>query len=409
MNPEDLLTEVLRERTEDTDYASTPLATVSKRAGAIRARRRRTAILAAAAAVAVVVVPGAVWLNRSPSSSPGPSQQVTTAPTRSPSAPSSTPPTVALNSLPQGPKPRVDYIDASTFIGILGERVTLPPGTESVVRSRGGGLIVATARRSPERVFTDGTAGNLEGLVPGNGSTTNDLGCGATRFAWSVDGTLSAYWQMTGCDPTSGGKLFLGALSTMSQAGPQGWPTPAGEVYQPVGILGGAAVVVNVVTPQGVSAGVWVVDPTGRHRIPGLEAALSVSGSTGVVAGEQADGNSVVVDPSTGEVRWSAPPGWVLGSFSSDGAHIVARKAGGGVSQYAVFDAHHGGRQLDVPAIGGTEVLQTAWGSDGALMLVVDDHQSSAIVRCTLAGRLSIAAPAKPDGAVAHYRFVTTS
>jgi hypothetical protein len=402
MNPEDLLSDALRDRVERTDYPSTPLSAVAGRAGAIRARRRRTTFLAAAAAVAVVTVPGAVWLGHSPGSSPTPADPSSTGPTVS----TSEPPGMALNALPRGPKPAVDYVDGETFVGISGEQLPLPPGTNEVVRARGGDVMVATARRSHEVAFTQGFAGQLA-LVDGQASPV-DLSCGAMQFAFSADGTQSAYWAMKGCDPASGGTLYLGVLNTMGESGPAGVATPPGQIEEPVGVLSGDSVVVNAFGPDGTPDGVWIMGSGAPERIPGLDRAQGVSESTGVVAGILSDGSSALVDAS-GAIQWSAPKGWLLGKISLDGSHVVASHSEGGTTRYTMLDALNGHPVIDVPEVTGTEVVDTAWAEDGSLMLVLDDQESSAIVRCTVHGDLSRATAVAADGSVAHYRFSTTA
>jgi hypothetical protein len=409
MNPEDLLTDALRDRTERTAYPSTPITAVAVRARAVRARRRRTTALAAAAAVAAVVAPTAFWLNRSPSASPSPSHELSSGPTSSPTVSTSEPPIMALLALPKGPEPDVDYLDGDTFVGISGEHLAVPPGTDAVARARGGGLLVATADRSGGPVFVNGFAGRLA-LVDQKPDHTGhqDLGCGVMQFAFSADGTQAGYWVMTSCDPTRGGTLYLGSLSTMGESGPAGVPTAPGQVDIPVGVLPGDDAVVNAVKPDGSSDGVWVIGSGAPQRIPGLENAEGVSESTGAVSGTTHDGTSVVVDASSGSVQWSAPDGWVLGKFSLDGEHVVAARSVGSTTRYSILDAATGHSVTDVPAVVGTEVIETAWAEDGSLMLVLDDHQESAIVRCTLAGQLTRATPVASDGDVAHYRFGTT-
>jgi hypothetical protein len=408
MNPEDLLTDALHDRVERTDYPSTPLSAVAGRAGAIRARRRRTTFLAAAAAVAVVTVPGAVWLGRSPGSSPEPTGNPSSQ-TSNPTVGTSEPPVMALNALPRGPKPDVDYLDGETFVGISGEHLSLPPGTNGVVRARGGGLMVATAKRSPEPAFSQGFAGQLALVDDPNQTGQIDLGCGAMQFAFSADGTQSAYWTMKGCDPTLGGTLYLGVLNTMGESGQAGIPTPPGQIEEPVGVLSADSVVVNAVKPDGTPDGVWVIGSGAPRRIPGLDTAQGVSESTGVVSGTQSDGTSVLVDATSGAIQWNAPEGWLLGKLSLDGAHVVASHSVGGTTRYTILDATNGHPVMDVPEVSGTEVDETAWAEDGSLMLVLDDHQSSAIVRCTIHGDLSLATPVAADGTVAHYRFSTTA
>ena len=195
----------------------------------------------------------------------------------------------------------------------------------------------------------------------------------------------------------------------MGESGPVGAPTPAGRVEIPVGVLSGGSVVVNAVRPDGTADGVWVIGSGVARRIPGLDTAQGVSESGGVVSGTRSDGTSVVVDAASGGIRWIAPGGWTLGRFSLDGAHVVAGRSVGATTRYRILDAASGRPVTDVPEVAGTDVSETVWAEDGSLMLVVDDHQVSAIVRCTLHGELSRVTPVAADGEVAHYRFGTTA
>ena len=109
---------------------------------------------------------------------------------------------------PTAAQPAIDYIDGNVFVGIFGEHLALPPGTNAVVRAPGGGLVVATAERPHLPVFLQGLAGRLFEVDQRPDLTAqNALGCGAMQFAVSADGTQAAYWRMTRCDPTQGGAL----------------------------------------------------------------------------------------------------------------------------------------------------------------------------------------------------------
>jgi hypothetical protein len=194
----------------------------------------------------------------------------------------------------------------------------------------------------------------------------------------------------------------------MGEAGPQGVATPPGLVQQPVGLLQGGFLA-NSYHLDGSPAGVWVFGVgTTPHRVPGLVGAEGVQSATFAISGRVADGRSAVVAQS-GHVRWYAPDGWVLGKFSLDGRYVLAAHTTDSVTGYRILDAGDGHTIADVPPVAGTEVLDTAWSEDGSLMLVLDDHRRSLIVRCTVSGDLSRATPLAADGEVAHYRFGTTA
>jgi hypothetical protein len=389
MTTEDLLARSLHEVTEHTDYPSTSLATVTQRAGTVRGRRRRTTALAAAAAVAVVVTPAAIWLNRSPGTSSGP----TVAPTSTTSSPTtSTGLPASLADLPFGHKPGIDYLDGDTYLDMNGGRIQDPALTTATAATPvRDGLLFALPSETPDRadLWVHTTNGDQR------------LGCGRNHFAMSDDGVVSAYWVMDSCDPDqtdTAGRLYAGIDNTMGEGGPAFVRTPAGVLIDPVGIQ-----------PESVVVNAWHgQDPTaelidiGTGAATPLSALRVVSGSDEnhrVVSGELAGqpvgqvGESAVVDARTGAVVWRTD--WELGQFSTDGKYVVGLQPG--TDSYAVFDAESGTKVADLPSLLTVNwISQVAWDSDDTLLAVVDDGSDhTAIVRFGLDGQVTRATPVR--------------
>jgi hypothetical protein len=398
MNPEDLLTDALRERVERTDYPSTPLSTVAGRAGAIRARRRRTTALAAAAAVGVVVVPGAVWLNHSPDRSPRPGQSLSSGPSSSPTGP--TPPSTALADLPVGHKPGIDYLVGDTYVTMNGDRIKDPAFLRATTATPArGGVLAAVARTGG---FPESAGLTAIYLVTRQGHQL--LGCGVDRFALSTDRTSSAYWLADTCrsGPKSG-RLFSGANNTMGEAATGYVPTPAGSVYEPIGIVR-QGTVVNV-THGGTEHAV-IVDASGSgNPITALAYAGGANENTDVVAGQLASDptTGAVVDASTGHVEWRAT--WTLGQFSPDGRYVIGirRTDSVGGDEYAVLDAATGHRLVSFAGPG-----DPVWDTDDTLLSAVWTTDGAAIVRTDFHGHQTLATPIVHGTSYgAGYRFAT--
>lgn len=405
MTTEDLLTRTLHEVTEHTDYPSTSLATVARRARVVRGRRRRTTALAAAAAAAAIVTPGALWLNRSPGSSSEP----TVAPTATPSPTASTGPSGSLSDLTSGRDPGIDYLDGDTYVGMGGGNLTDPVLRRASTVSLGrGGLLVAQYPTLPDDRIGD--------LLQQSDQGDQRLGCGAARFAISADRVESAYWVMDSCTTGSAGRLYTGSNNTMGEAGPTPAATPAGLVVQPIGFVR-QGVVADLGTPNHADdRGVWIYGPQGGPtRVPGLSTAGGTDQSDDLVAGQLASdpGTGIVVHASSG-VPVAYVPGWTLGQFSPDGKYVLGRQPHHGEPDaYAVFDATTGDKVTDVgmTAGGGLLVRQVAWDVDDTVLAVASDGRSSddAIVRFDLHGHATLATQPKPaaDPSFPVYRLAT--
>ena len=136
MTAEDLLTRTFTGVTETTEYPTTPMATVVARSRAIRGgRRRRVAALAAAAVVVAGGLSATLLLGHDGDSTPAP--------------------TGPLGELPQGPAPKLDYLDGDTFVASTGtvSRHRRSPGPRTRCAGRAGCWSdVAWHHPSPEHV-----------------------------------------------------------------------------------------------------------------------------------------------------------------------------------------------------------------------------------------------------------------
>jgi hypothetical protein len=406
MNPEDLLTDALRDRVERTDYPSTPLSTVAGRAGAIRARRRRTTSLAAAAAVAVVVVPGAVWLGRSPDGTAQPGGTLSSGPTGSPTEQTSAPAGSALEDLPLGSKPGIDYLVGDTYVTMNGDRITSPAfGTARTATPVRGGILTAEAH-SPGQIGPFSLS-RIALVVDGN---VQALGCGTASFAMSTDGTQSAYWLADSCTLGGGGKLYSGVNNTMGESGPGYFTTPAGAIDVPVGIVQQGILINDVGADRGNGPSPLLVTWDGTTTpLGGLGSVAGSDENNDVVSGSlNSDSNTgAVVDVPTGAVKWSAP-GWQLGQFSNDGKYVLAQRLDASAG-YTIFDAVTGNRIVQLDPLGDDVVInQIAWDFDDTLLAVASDGQQEAIVRFDLQGHVTRATATKPatDGTDV-YRLAT--
>jgi hypothetical protein len=379
MNPEDLLAETLRERTERTDYPSTRVSSVAARAGRIRARRRRTTVLAAAAAVAAIAVPGAVWLGRSPESSPQPSHELSSGPTSSTTQQPTQPPTVQLGSLSTGAKPGIDYLMGDTYVAMGGGSTTSPAFAHAVSAALGrGGILVASPRAGSQ----------LSDVSLVAGQQAQALGCGSSRFAITADRVESAYWLADSCvDPSGGGKLYAGPNNTMGGSGPGGTGLPNSGPVVPIGFVE-QGLVVNARPTSGPEVLVVGTGPA----IATLSVAGGADENNDVVSGQLASDPAVgaVVSAANQRSLWQKP-GWVLGQFSTDGRYVLGHHPGDGSDQYAIFDASKG---TEVATLGATGHLdQVAWDQQDSVLAVVTDGAHQAIVRFDLRGRPTLATP----------------
>jgi len=363
--------------------------------------------LALLAAVAVVTVPGAVWLGHSPGSSPTPTGPLSSGPTSSPTVQTSIPPSLALDELPLGQKPGIDYIEGDTYVTMNGDRITSPDFTEALTATpvRGGILISKTSPPAVARAH-----GGLAPLYLVANGTGQSLGCGSDRFAMSTDGTQSAYWVADSCTPGGTGKLYSGVNNTMGESGAGYATTPAGSVYEPIGIVR-QGTVVNVT--RGVSQHPEIVDASGNASpIATLAYANGSDENNDVVSGqlESSQDTGAVVDAASGAVV-AEVPSWRLGQFSTDGKYVIGYQPGDGfgTDRTAIFEAATGRKVLDLPS--STLVLDVrgfAWDFDDTVLGVATEGKQEAIVRFDLNGHATRATMSRGviDGNYA-YRLAT--
>jgi hypothetical protein len=368
----DLLTRTLDEVAQQTDYPTTPVLDVRRRARAAQSRRRRTAGLAAAAAVVLVVTPTAVWLSRSPGTSPSPSHELTS----SPSVPTS--PWPRLEALPRGPKPGIDYLIGDTYVEMGGGHLTSPSfARASSVALRQGGVLVATPHRGPVADLSIVTDGHV-----------TSLGCGSSRFAITADRVETAYWHADSCaSQPSGGRVVVGPNNSMGGRPGSVRFDNSGPV-QPIGFVR-QGVVVNARPATGPE--VLVVQGT---AISTLVTAAGTDVNNDVISGQLAltRDRFGVVDASDGRVLWTAPSGWALGQFSVDGRYVLGfgPQPGAKFSPVAVFDARTGATVTTMDPQAGPG--QIAWDQNDTLLAVVGGGRQ-AIVRFDLQGHETRATP----------------
>jgi hypothetical protein len=394
MNPEDLLTDALHDRVSRTDYPSTPLSEVAGRAGAIRARRRRTTALTAAAAVALVAVPGAVWLGRSPGTSPSPGTTQSSGPTTQPTSHPQNP--LALADLPMGARPGIDYLVGDTYVTMNGDRMSSPDfATAGTATPARGGILTATAR-PPQGPFL------FSKISLVNGGRSQALGCGTASFAMSTDGIESAYWVADSCSPGGAGKLYSGVNNTMGDSGPAYVATPTGAIDEPVGILRQGVVVNDEGSDRGDGPNALLVATDGSGTTTRIDPLVSAGGSdmnNNVVSGVLRTDTSTgaVVDASSGDVKWRAP-GWQLGQFSNDGKYVVGHELSDPFG-YAIFDAVSGAQIARFDSLGEkVTIQQVAWDFNDTVLAVASDSDQEAIVRFDLDGHPTRATETRPLG-----------
>ncbi len=364
MTAEDLLTRTLTGVTETTDYPTTPMSTVVARSRVIRGgRRRRVAALAAAAVVVAGGLSATLLLGHGGDSSPGP--------------------TGPLGELPQGPAPKLDYLDGDTFVTSTGDHFSSPTFGKARAAVRGPkGVLVA---------WNGGTSRHPLSLISlVSGGTTTRVGCGAPSFAVPVDGGDPVYWLGDGC-----GYLRPGRSGSLVQ-GDTRIRTPQGASLTPVGLTADGVVAFALSSGPAVPSHALVVPGDQQAVIPlRLGMPRSATEAGGLVAGQlRSFAGSAVVD-ATGAVVWRAPAAWTLGKFSASGSYIVGTQSAGVQTSADVGDVvgiwdvatHH---QVLRKVLPGLRVDAAAWEGDGSVLVVAEDrHGQEAILRVGLDGSVT--------------------
>ena len=365
MTAEDLLTRTLTGVTETTEYPTTAMSTVLARSQAIRGgRRRRIAALTAAAVVLAGGLSASLLLGHGDDSTPGP--------------------TGPLGELPQGPAPKLDYLDGDMFVASTGDRISSPTFARAAnaVLSKSGVLVASSGTTRHPNMSVSLVAGGV----------TTRLGCGSSSFAVPSDGGDPVYWLADGCRPASGGSLVQGDARTH---------TPKGATFAPVGMTADGVVVFTVSVGLHLPSHALVIPPGTWSAIP-LRLAMPTAATEagGLVAGEAGSfRRSAVVDATTGAVRWRAPFAWVLQKFSASGRYVAGIQSVG-VQPSAdvgdiigIWDAATGHRVLQ-KVLPGLIVDDVAWEGDDSLLVVAEDrHGQEAILRVGLDGSVTRTTP----------------
>lgn len=400
MTTEDLLRASLRARADRTEYDPTPLIQVAGRARALRRRRTGTALLAAAATVAAVAVPVGILLGgddeRAPQPAPAPTSVVTAD-------------IGSLGELAQGAAPGTDYVDDRTYVATDGARTDLPVGDagrlSAVAPYRGGFLVTASNPALPN-------AADVTSLD--EAGSTRWTRCGSDQLAVSEDGRVTGYATIVygdGCEPWVGAVLTWGLTDEPRDLDEQ--VTSNGERVDPVAVTDEDMVYNASDAKTGESLRVYVTPLMGPpEEVPGLASAADLDHASGTLAGTDTDGNAVLVDVRTGEVRAELGSGRVPVSFSPDGRYVVtASYDGDGRPPITVHDVTTGEEVLVVPAPepGGPlpDPWAVAWEDDTHLLVGALDTAEQAIVRVGLDGTVELATTPAPE-TLAGFLFATS-
>lgn len=362
MSAEDLLTRTFAEVTDHTEYPTTSVATIAARSRAIRSgHRRRVAYVAAAAVVLVGGLSAGLALGGGDADGPP-----------APAGP--------LGNIRQGPAPRIGYLEGDTYITTSGQRFTSRAlaKAEDAVAWRNGVLVAGRpTSRHPYSTIS---------FV--SGGATSSLGCGTPNLVVPSDGGDPVYWLASGCDLDQGGRFVQGSAST---------DTSMGAHFTPVGQVAGGLVVAASGTRLRVPADAVVIPPGNKPWIP-LPLLLPRAATEGgnLVTGPSRNGSGdVVVDASTGDVKWRARS-WTLSKFSSSGRYVVGDQEVGKQPEpdvgdvIGIFDAASGDQVLRKELPGLTFDTLPIWeGDDAVLVVAEDDRGREAIVRVTLDGTVT--------------------
>ena len=381
--PEDLLSEVLRERIEHYEAPSTPMGDVVSAARRLRRRRKVRTGVATAAAVAVLATPFVVAASQSTDTSserPGPSHEP--------------PDPVVLADVAAGPPPTIAWIDGRDYVAGDGTRTTLP--FDNVFRA-------AHYRGSFLLTYGEGHVIWLDGDLDGGTQW-----CGHGSLAVSADGATIAFAvspAAPNCTSDGGGRsgeevtLHLGPARA-SSAPDQTRPMPTQDAAL-VGIVGNAVVASPYDEGPPVLLGMDGTSTTIDQlaRVNGVNARLGLL--SGQLAGSAAmPPTGAVLDPATGSVSWTKP-GWQLRDFSPDGSMVVGVRpaAVGTPLTWGVFDASSGEQLHEFATPAGFMFTAAMWEDDEHLLMGTTQENTEAILRVTLDGAIQLATePSSYDG-----------
>jgi hypothetical protein len=390
MNLEQVLTDTLQEQADRTSYRSGRYWDVVERAAAVRRHRRhRTLVAVAAVAVVVPLAVAAPTIRRAVDGGPA-----TPDPTKVPAHHHRTftpAPVPTFAEIPRGPKPDVPYLAGDTYVVPNGTSRTLPKGG-------GQGADWAVPLGASLLLYTEDThpMGTVR-LVEGDQVT--DLGCGSYSFARNQDRTQVAYWISSRCTtyPTSG-TLYVADTATGTSTRYATTGRSLGSV-EPVAIIGG-----RVIAETGTrvkASSVVSIGPDGSvRRVPGLDYVFGFDPVHGWVVGEAPSGRHVMLDPVTGDVKWSTPgDGWTLNSVSPDGKYVLGIRSqpGSPTTRYALLDATTGHLVARIEPAGPpnfqitmSQIMSMAWDHDALLSNVIVADQD-ALLRSDASGHTTVA------------------
>ena len=371
---EHLLTRDLRDQVDDMDDVQFSLGDVRGQARRIRRNRRIVAGVGVAAALALVVpttiatsgmLEGRTEIQPAPSPDPTPDGPVEATRT-----------TLTVEGLARGEAPTIEYFtpDGVVLPGV-GTR-PLPESYQALAPGTDGGWIALGPARG-EVIYLS------EDLEP-QGSTPSGDGFATTPerdyVAWTV--------------PAAGAQTIFLRSSTRPED-TTSWDFAERPSVEPVGILGPDSLVYEQTTAQGeVTVGIARPDQT-TTDLPYLQAiAADPVNQVFSVQTESrpSSGCFAVVEVSTLLPAWETCD-YKLGSFSPDGAHVMATNAdsdGAGPSRLYVLDARTGDVVADFSSNGRSPVtlLRPAWESATGVVATAMEGTTQTMVRMTVDGTL---------------------
>ncbi|KQZ76180.1 hypothetical protein [Nocardioides sp. Root151] len=357
---------------------------MEKQARGIRRRRRIGTGVAAAAVLAVIAVPTTLALNQGDDrgSEPGPADGTSQVPDASESpdkgsgkgsdkggaqlADDKAAATQALEDLPAGDAPGVDYVYENTVHVADGSTLPLPQTQASIITAAGyhGGWLVGTADN--EGINGDVTLRQFD--AQGTEVSATEA---AGSLVVSNDGTQLAWWTWNQKDKV--GELHSAGASGMGEGDGAVQETGKASYVLPVGYVGVGELVFQP-TVEGVGPTVKVADFTDNVRdIDTLGSASGTDQINNRIAG-QAPGDGLtgrVVDGTTGEEIWHKD-GWRLGRFSPDGTHLIAYESNSPDPQpIAILDAATGEvvTQINLHDEHGLGYGDVVWEDDDSLLV----------------------------------------
>jgi hypothetical protein len=375
--------------TDDTAYPTTPWATVVGRAQEIRRARSRTATKVTVACVAVLgLVAAGSFLLRGHDDDP------------------TTVPVAPLAGLQQGAAPGVGYLVGHTFVPASGDPVMSPAFRRAATATPYDGGVLVAGRVTSRRPYA-----TISRVADGSASR---LGCGAPSFVVGVAG-VPAYWLSDSCRAADPQRLVEGDTGRLVEGSTRA-ATTAVVAFTPVGRVSDGVVAYGSSSSLTVGNAAYVLqaDDGASRLVSHVEVPRGATPFGDLVAG-LAPGltDSLVVDTSTGEVRWRLPD-WSLGRFSPAGRYVVGIHSGArpplgsGGDVVGVFDAATGKEVVQRPLPGLLLDSLPVWEDDHSVLLVAEDRAGrQAIIRVGLDGSVTRATPVGP-AVLSGYRFAAT-